>query len=220
VKRILVVEDDVNLSTLIVDDLLAEKYEVSRAKTLSEARAMIGNSPPDLVILDWNLPDGEGIRLLNTTEFRGGRFSVILLTARSTPEDVETALLAGAIDYIRKPFHMRELLLRVRIRMGEQGRIELNQSSPKKISGAFEINDLTKRVFFHGKEVALSKMEFNLMCFFIQREGEVLSREQILENVWGDCWGTNRTVDTHSQGCAKNFIRRILKPFLDLDISF
>lgn len=151
---------------------------------------------PDLVLLDWMLPDGQGIDLLRDLRNKGLKVPVIFLTAKADVIDKVLGLESGANDYVTKPFEPRELLARVRLRLRSTSSQAVESDALH--SGGIEVNDREKRVFYRRQEVNLTKMEYLLLKLFLENPGRVFSREELLNKVWGyDSYPTTRTVDNH-----------------------
>jgi len=199
-NRILLVEDEPGVREPLANYLIKEGYEVSLAKTLKEADSLVGENP-DLVLLDWMLPDGQSIELLKKWRECGIKTPVILLTARAELIDKVLGLEFGANDYVTKPFEPRELLARVRVQL------RLVQSSGGKPSVAegnviekvgITLDQKNRLASFQKKTLELTKTEFELLLLFMENPDQVFSREELLRQVWGyDQSPTTRTVDTH-----------------------
>ncbi len=171
-----IVEDDMLLNAALKRMLEKEGYEVRIAASLREGEQLC-EEPIDLLVIDWNLPDGEGIRLCAKT---GGQKEIlsILLTAKDEEEDVIRAFDAGADDYITKPFSSRILLKRVQA--------VLRRAEEKKIVSCQGLTlDLEKKqVWKHGEEILLTPKEFSLLEFLAKNKGRTLTKENILDAVW------------------------------------
>ncbi len=196
--RILVVEDDPSIVFGLERNLAFEGYEVE-VETDGEAglRSAL-NSPADLIILDIMLPKVNGYEICRTIRRHGFRTPIIFLSAKSQEIDKVTGLDLGGDDYITKPFGIRELLARVKtvLRRVQEDREEVFEHGPIRVDFAGQT------VLRRGKAVSLTTKEFKLLRFLVERKGKVLTREEILNHVWGfDYDGTSRTID--------NFINRI-----------
>lgn len=190
--KILIVEDHENLRLSLQTCFAAEGFEVAAAASLGEARTSNGF---DLVVLDWMLPDGQGIDFLGELRRAGSRVPVIMLTARAETLDKVLGLELGASDYVTKPFEPRELVARVRARLRET---PAPAESPKLSVGALVIDREKFRVTFKGQAVELVRKEFDLLYLLAQHPEKVFSRDELLNKVWGyDVYPTTRTVDTH-----------------------
>ncbi len=195
--RILIVEDEEALTTLLRYNLEAEDFQVDTAARGDDADTMLKEKVPDLVILDWMLPGLSGIELCRRLRARPEtkQLPIIMLTARGEESERVRGLATGADDYIVKPFSVPELLARVRAL--------LRRSSPERVSnvltfGDVEIDREKKRVIRGGRAIDLGPTEFRLLEFLMERPGRVFSREQLLDGVWGsEVYVDERTVDVH-----------------------
>lgn len=191
---VLLVEDDRNISESLSSYLTAEGYAVATAPTISAARAGLGENPA-IIILDWMLPDGKGLDFLKDVRSQGFQNPVIMLTAKSELIDKVLGLESGADDYLTKPFEPRELLTRMRVRM----RHSLANAPISKCQFAnFELEPSSRTAKFNGRELDLTKLEFDLLKLLLNEPGRVFTREEILNKVWGfEHFPTTRTVDNH-----------------------
>src|SRR4051812_17350583 len=195
--RILVVEDEEALTTLLRYNLDAEGYDVETVGRGDEADTRLQEQVPDLVVLDWMLPGLSGIELCRLLRARPETkaLPIIMLTARGEESERIRGLSTGADDYIVKPFSVPELVARV-------GAL-LRRASPERVAdvlsfGDIEIDREKKRVSRSGRAVELGPTEYRLLEFFMQRPGRVFSREQLLDGVWGsEIYIDERTVDVH-----------------------
>jgi two-component system phosphate regulon response regulator PhoB len=195
--RILVVEDEDALSTLLQYNLEKEGYSVTVADNGEEALISIDESQPDLVVLDWMLPKVSGIevcrRLRAKPETRN--LPVVMLTARGEESDRVRGLDTGADDYLTKPFSMVELTARIRAVLR---RIRPGLSEDTLHQGDLVVDRVAHRVKRAGREVHLGPTEFRLLDYLMQHPRRVFSREQLLDAVWGsDVYVEARTVDVH-----------------------
>ena len=194
---ILLVEDEDALATLLQYNLEKEGYEVIVAGDGEEALVMIDEKLPDLVVLDWMLPKVSGIevcrRLRQRPETRN--LPIIMLTARGEESDRIRGLDTGADDYVVKPVSMSELAARARAVLR---RLRPGLAEDEVKIGDIVIDRVGHRVRRAGKEVHLGPTEFRLLDYFMRHPGRVLSREQLLDAVWGsDVYVEARTVDVH-----------------------
>ena len=194
---ILVAEDEGALVTLLRYNLEREGYRVLEAGDGEEALLVAAEEKPDLVLLDWMLPQLSGIevcrRLRGRQETRN--VPIIMLTARGEETDRIRGLDTGADDYLTKPFSMTELLARLRAVLR---RIRPSLAEDVVRSGDIEMDRVAHRVRRAGKEVHLGPTEYKLLEHLIQHPGRVFSREQLLDAVWGsDVYVEARTVDVH-----------------------
>ena len=194
--KILIVEDEPDMVLGLKDNFEFEGYEVITAGDgavgLEKARTL----KPDLVLLDIMLPVLSGLEVCKTLRGEGFEKPIVMLTARGQEIDKVVGLELGADDYVTKPFSIRELLARVRaiLRRTEGGKKRLSRYRFSDLELDFEIYRATKG----GEALDLSPREFELLRYLIERKGETVSRDQLLEDVWGyESYPSTRTVDTH-----------------------
>lgn len=197
-RRILVVEDEPDIRELTRLSLAREGYEVETAATGDEALACLRRSRPDLVVLDLMLPDRPGTDVCRTirTTPELADVPVIMLTARSDEVDRIVGFELGADDYVTKPFSPRELGLRVKaiLRRGIEPETAAESLSHHELALDIERH----RCLYRNEEITLTAKEFLLLATLMKRPGRVLTRERLLEDVWGEGIAvTLRTVDTH-----------------------
>lgn len=189
-------EDDEELTHLLVYWLTGAGYLVHVYPTGAEFRRHQGARSIDLLILDWNLPDESGLSILRSLREADLTLPVLFLTARSGEDDIVAGLREGADDYVSKPAAQRELLARVgALLRRSQPRAEAFEEEGIE---PFHIDLARRRIELSGQEVALTEREFDLAVFLFRRQGRVVSREMLLESIWnirGDV--ATRTVDTH-----------------------
>lgn len=193
-RKILIVEDEERLRKLIRDYLLNEKYEVDLAGNGEEGLLMAMDKEYDLILLDVMMPFMDGFDMLkNLRKKKDTR--VYFLTAKTMDEDLVNAYKIGADDFIAKPFSPKVLVLKINALFSRID--EETGKSKNKTYGILSVNELSQRVFVEEKEVNLSKKEFELLSLFVTHEDIVLSRDTIIERVWGyDYEGDLRTIDT------------------------
>lgn len=178
--RILVVDDEPHIVSLVTRGLTSEGYETVVAEDGAEALELAMEPDLDLIILDVGLPTMDGFDVLRHLRARGNTVPVIMLTARSGTGDTIEGLDAGASDYVSKPFAVAELLARVRSRLRE------SPATPVVLTrGDVSLDVLARRVTVGDREVDLSAREFTLAEQFLRHPGEVLTREVLLSRVWG-----------------------------------
>lgn len=178
---VLIIEDEERIAAFVDKGLRAAGYATVRAGTAAEGFEHALNGNADLAVLDLGLPDEDGLSLLSRLRGQGWSAPVIILTARSTPTDTVAGLDAGADDYMSKPFSIDELLARIRLRL-RSGSAE----TPTTLTAGRLTLDLHARtVETAGMVHELSAREFALAETFMRHPGQVLSREQLLEMVWG-----------------------------------
>jgi DNA-binding response OmpR family regulator len=194
-KKILLIEDDADLYSLIQYNLEKEGFQFVGAQTGKGAIELCRREKPDLVILDIMLPDSDGLDICKRIRAHPelSHLPIIFLTARASETDRIVGLEIGANDYIVKPFFVRELIARIKIHFRGQ------QTPPKVLkSGDLEVDGTRCQVRLSGQELSLTATEFRLLEFLMSRPGIVFSREQLLDAVWGhDRAVTDRTVDVY-----------------------
>ncbi len=194
-KQVLIVEDDENLGKSLKKIMEEEGMNVFLATTLERARTLL-SEPLDVIVLDWMLPDGQGIDFLRELRAKNAVVPVIMLTARTDLIDKVLGLETGASDYMTKPFESRELVARVRVQLREK--LTGKAREEKVVAGKILINDLDKDFFYDGKKISLTKMEYELVKLLAENPRQTFSRENLLDKVWGyENFPTTRTVDTH-----------------------
>ncbi len=195
--RILIVEDEEALATLLEYNLGKESFGVTLASDGEEAMLKVEEEAPDLVILDWMLPKVSGIEVCRRLRARPEtrNLPIIMLTARSEEADRIRGLETGADDYLTKPFSTNELIARVRAVLR---RIRPGLAEDKVTVGDLLVDRVSHKVMRGDKEIHLGPTEFRLLDHLIQHPGRVFSREQLLNAVWGsDVFVEVRTVDVH-----------------------
>ncbi len=198
--HILIVEDEANIASFARMYLEAAGFRVSHADRGDTGLAMAQQHQPDLILLDLMLPGLDGYEV--TRRLRGDDATpIIMLTARDDAVDKVVGLELGADDYVTKPFNPRELVARVRAVLRRADSSAISKSQPR--DTIIQIDDLRievggREVFVGDKRVALTPKEFDLLVALIENRGIVLSREQLLEQVWGFTFlGDSRTIDVH-----------------------
>jgi two-component system phosphate regulon response regulator PhoB len=207
-RRILVVEDEKAVRDMIAFGLRRAGYDVHEAEDCREARARMVDVRPDLMLVDWMLPDMSGLEL--TRSLKRSRdteeIPVIMLTARSTESDKVGGLEGGADDYITKPFSPRELLARIQAvlrRAQPAGGGDILEAD------GLKLNDSSHRVSSGEREISLGPTEYRLLHFFMSHPERVFTRGQLLDRVWGgNTYVEERTVDVHIRR-----LRKALEPF-------
>ncbi|MDF1801318.1 phosphate regulon transcriptional regulator PhoB [Thalassovita sp.] len=194
---VLIVEDEPAQREVLAYNLEAEGFRVVKAENGEEGLLMVEEETPDIIVLDWMLPNVSGIevcrRLKTRNETRA--IPVLMLSARSEEVDKVRGLETGADDYVVKPYSVIELMARVRA--------QLRRTRPATVGERLEYEDIildaeTHRVTRSGDELKLGPTEFRLLSTFMEKPGRVWSREQLLDRVWGrDIYVDTRTVDVH-----------------------
>ena len=194
---VLIVEDEPAQREVLAYNLEAEGFRVSRAENGEEALLLIAEEAPDLIVLDWMLPNVSVIEVCRQLKMRADTrgVPVIMLSARSEEVDKVRGLETGGDDYVIKPYSVVELMARVRA--------QLRRTRPSTVGGRLEYEDIvldseTHRVTRSDKPLKLGPTEFRLLSTFMEKPGRVWSREQLLDRVWGrDIYVDTRTVDVH-----------------------
>ncbi|QKO20864.1 response regulator [Rhodoferax sp. BAB1] len=181
--RVLVVEDDREIRTLVQSALAVEGFEVQTAVTLSEATALVQHSPPDLIVLDLGLPDGEGLQLVREVR-RQSSLPIVVVSARHQEEQKIVLLDAGADDYLTKPFSVAELLARMRVALRHRG-TALAAAVTEHVLDDLRIDLATRTVTRDGQPVHLTPTEFKLLACLVRSAGRVVTHRQLLADVWG-----------------------------------
>jgi two-component system phosphate regulon response regulator PhoB len=206
-NTILIVEDDADLQEVLALNLQNAGYKVIRAGNIRLAEAIVNTTPPQLILLDWMLPDTPGLsfaRKLRSQDSTIG-IPIILLTGRDSESDRITGLEAGADDYLVKPFSQRELLVRIKAVM--------RRCSPQHADLVAEVAGLrldpaSRRIVGNGQDIELGALEFRMLRFFMTHPGRVYSRAQLLDEIWGNSvYVEERTVDVHIRR-----LRQVLEP--------
>lgn len=205
--RILVVEDEEITQRLLVASLENAGYKVFCAGSIQAGEELLGKVSPDLLIVDWMLPDSSGVALLRRLRGDAARRTIpaLMLTSRSDESDLVAGLEAGADDYMFKPFSPRELLARIHAL--------LRRRTPELTDDLIDIDGLQidptlRRITIDGQRIDLSNIECRMLHFFATHPGRVFSRDQILDKLWGNqVFVQDRTVDAHIRG-----LRHALRP--------
>ncbi|WP_370269636.1 phosphate regulon transcriptional regulator PhoB [Nioella sp.] len=194
---VLVVEDEPAQREVLAYNIRAEGYLVMSAGAGDEALMMVRETPPDVIVLDWMLPNVSGIEVCRQLKasVETNKIPVIMLSARSEETDKVRGLETGADDYVVKPYSVAELLARLRT--------QLRRTRPATVGEQLQYEDIVldmaeHRVYRAGEALSLGPTEFRLLTAFMERPGRVWSREQLLDRVWGrDIYVDSRTVDVH-----------------------
>lgn len=197
---VLVVEDEVDLSRLMRDRLVADGHEVVVAGSGAGAIAAVGRRVPDVILLDWMLPDMDGLAVCRRLRAQH-LMPIIMVTARGDEVDRVMGLEVGADDYLVKPFSIRELLARVRAmlrRVDLEGRRQGPVGGDKVQAGPLVVDAGSRIATLDGLPMHLTRKEFELLNVLISNPGRAFSREFLVERIWGsDFDGIDRAVDTH-----------------------
>lgn len=211
-QRILLIEDDESIRQMVTFSLERAGFEVVSVSTCQEGRVALADQPPDLLLLDWMLPDSNGpefARALRRDDLTR-ELPVIMLTARAMEDDKVLGLDSGVDDYITKPFSPRELVARIKALLRRAA--PAGEGEEIGVAG-LRLNLETYRVYANDQPVKMGPTEFRLLKFFMTHQERVYSRGQLLDHVWGSgVYVEERTVDVHvlrlrtalkSSGCDK-----------------
>ena len=203
-KKILIIEDEPATVAGLQEALIEENFEVSSALTGEVGYKKAKSGIYDLIILDLKLPDMSGIDICKNLRKEGLKKPILMLTARKEEIDEILGLEVGANDFVTKPFKIKVLIARIRALIGRPILVDIDEFSFGNVYISFKNKEVTKK----GEPVELTAMEFNVMKYFIQREGEVIDRDTLLDDVWGyENFPSTRTVD--------NFILSLRKKIED-----
>jgi two-component system OmpR family response regulator len=195
-STVLIVDDEVAVADLLEDALTLGGYQTLRAANGMEALRLVREQSPDLLLLDINMPLMNGFEVLTRLRDKGIETPVLFLTARDDRDDEKHGLKLGADDYVTKPFGVEELILRVKAVLR---RVKKDSATPSMLSvGPLEINFDERSVKVDNHEVNLSPTEFKLLAYLMQNKNRVLTKQQLLSNVWGINYDSETTVlDTY-----------------------
>jgi DNA-binding response OmpR family regulator len=195
-REVLVVEDEPQMRALLVDNLEFEGYRVTAVDSAEQALVEIERRPVSLVVLDVMLPGMSGFALCERLREAGARVPIIILTARTHEQDRIRGLDTGADDYVSKPFSVRELMARVRAQVRRDD--WRSDAGPEFTFGDVKVNVRQRLVLRKGRRVPLSAREFELLRYLLAHRNEIVSREQLLRDVWGyHQLSVTRTVDNY-----------------------
>jgi two-component system OmpR family response regulator len=192
--KLLVVEDDANIVELLSASLRYAGFEVTAARDGREALRVAREFQPDLMVLDVMMPGMDGFEVVRRMTAEGNRCPVVFLTARDATEDKITGLTVGGDDYVTKPFSLDEVLARIRAVLRRSSLTTAVQPATRLSFADIEMDDDTHEVWKDGRPVGLSPTEFNLLRYFLQNPGRVLSKAQILDHVWNYDFGGDANV--------------------------
>jgi two-component system alkaline phosphatase synthesis response regulator PhoP len=213
-KKILLVEDEEHLLKTIQLNLELEGYDVNTANTGIEALRVFRKESFDLIILDVMLPEIHGFDVCEEIRKENTQVAILFLTAKDSSADRIRGLKLGADDYLTKPFNLEELLLRVHILL-KRGKTPITEKSLERYTfGTNEINFITYEIKgVDGQTVQITKREIALLKLLIERTGEVVSREEILDTVWGtEVYPSTRTIDNYILAFRKYFEKKQKEP--------
>ena len=197
-NRILALDDDRDILMVIKANLQLHDFEVITADTWKKAEELLLQYPPDLILLDVMLPDGDGMEICRDLRKRMPDLPIIMLTARDKISDKVIGLEGGADDYVVKPFETIELVARIKACLR---RTTPSHREDKITIGNITIDHKKREVRVRNKKIELTPKEYELLCFLIANRGEVLSRERIRRQLWKDAkiYSWSRVIDVHIQ---------------------
>ncbi|MDN4175603.1 response regulator transcription factor [Nocardioides sp. SOB77] len=200
--RVLVIEDDALIGASLQRALEASGYIAEWANDGAQGLEAARSSVPDLVLLDLGLPDSDGVELARVLLTLHPSLPVVMLTARAEEADVVTGLHAGAVDYVIKPFRLAELLARVQAHLRAAERRD--QTARVVTVGDLRVDLGARRLWVSGHEVELRAKEFDLLARLARDAGQVVTRQQLLADVWDEHWfGSTKTLDVHVAGLRR-----------------
>jgi len=197
-SRLLIVDDDPELLRFLIEELSQQGLECEAASCGGDALLLLRQARFDLVLLDWTLPDFEGIEICRRLRSSGDTTPVLMLTAHDDVDDRVLALDLGVDDYLTKPFELKELHARVRARL-RRGQIASSERIKETLSlGDLRIDLIERQVQRGERQLSLSQREFDLLAYLVKHNGEVQPRLQILESIWGKPFvGDPNTLDVY-----------------------
>lgn len=202
-QRIMVIDDEPAIRDMINTILEISGYQCLQAENAQQAFAMIIDESPDLILLDWMMPETSGIELLRRLRRNNtiAQLPVIMLTAKAAEDNLIQGLEVGADDYIMKPFSPRELIARIKSLLR---RTQLQENEEILTAGKLVLDPASHRVSIGEVPVALGPTEYRLLHFFLTHQERVYSRDQLLDYVWGEnVYMDERTVDVHIRRLRK-----------------
>jgi two-component system phosphate regulon response regulator PhoB len=202
-STVLIVDDESAIRDMVSVALEVAGYRCLQAENARNAHALIIDESPDLVLLDWMMPETSGLELLRRLrrDELTAKLPVIMLTAKAEEDNMIQGLDSGADDYISKPFSPRELVARIKSTLRRQETAV--QEDPIQVEGLL-FNPVSHHVSINGQALAMGPTEFRLLSFFLSHQDRVYSRDQILDHVWGgNVYMDERTVDVHIRRLRK-----------------
>jgi DNA-binding response OmpR family regulator len=217
--KLLVIEDEKALSRSICDYLRMEGHICEEARTLKEALLKTGDNIYNCIILDIGLPDGSGFEVIRQLKENKSAGRILILSAKSSLDDKLTGLNIGADDYLTKPFHMAELSARINSICRRTDFAGLNDLTFNEIT----VKMIEKQVFVNNELLSLTKKEYDLLLFFIANANRVISKESIVEHLWGDNVILTDSFDfvyTHVKNLRKKLMTRNCRNYLKVIYGF
>lgn len=174
------VEDDKNIADIVKEFLEQKGYSVSIFSTIAEAKNTLENHIPDIVLVDWNMPDGKGDSLCRWIRTKWDKLPVIFLTVRNDTCDIVSGFNNGADDYVVKPFELEVLHSRITALLRRAGNVSEQYLS----CGSISIDKNRMMVFYQGEEIGVSRAEYQLLLLLMENKGKTVTRERLLEQIW------------------------------------
>ncbi len=174
------IEDDKNIANIVKEYLERKEYAVSVFPTNAEAKYAFAHHIPDIVLVDWNMPDGKGDALCRWVRMKWEEIPIIFLTVRNDTCDVVSGFNSGADDYVVKPFELEVLHSRIKALLRRTG----NASEQYLSCGPVSIDRSRMMVLYQGEEISVSQMEYQLLLLLMENKGKTLTRERLLEQIW------------------------------------
>ncbi|MBO5474815.1 MAG: response regulator transcription factor [Lachnospiraceae bacterium] len=183
-REVYYIEDDPDIARLVRAYLEQRAYRVIILPTIEEAKAALDRRLPDLVLIDWNMPDGRGDRLCSYIRTKYQKLPVIFLTVCGEARHMVAGLESGADDYIVKPFELEVLYARMEAVLRRAGNALTGGMSDRLFCGEISVDRVSRRVYAGGQETELTAVEYELLVLLMENQGRTLTRERILEQIW------------------------------------
>jgi DNA-binding response OmpR family regulator len=210
--KILIVEDNLQLALLLKQCLVRDFHLVEVAHTATDAAYYLRSCFFDLVILDWVLPDGTGVDVLQDFRANGGKTPTLMISHKAGVSDTVSGLNAGCDDYLPKPFNTRELSARVRALLRRP--VDFCSDATMQV-GEIVLNSATHQVTYKGSSVKLLPLEFSLLQFFLKHPNKIWSKEALIHHVWPNhCESSTEAVKTYIKYLRKKFDRNAEQPLI------
>ncbi len=212
--KLLIIEDELSLQEMMATTLRKDGYVVETASDYSTAVSKLGTYSYDCILLDITLPDGNGLDILENIKNSGNAVNVIITSARDSIDDKIRGLELGADDYLAKPFHLAELVARIR----SVTRRSRNAGELAYRAGNVSLHEVSQKLTVNGKEVSLLKKEFDILKYFLMRPGHMVDKAVLAEAVWGD--HADQSDDfQYVYAQMKNLRRKLVDAGADIEIK-
>ena len=212
--KLLVIEDELSLQEMMATTLRKDGYVVETASDYNTAVSKLGSYSYDCILLDITLPDGNGLDILEIIKNSGNAANVIITSARDSIDDKIRGLELGADDYLAKPFHLAELVARIR----SVTRRSRNAGELAYRAGNVSLHEVSQKLTVNGKEVSLLKKEFDILKYFLMRPGHMVDKAVLAEAVWGD--HADQSDDfQYVYAQMKNLRRKLAEAGADIEIK-